>query len=176
MSNWPIVLVCVVLSYGMMHGLLMLISPEKHRRFNLRVNDPFGRVKLPPPDRDTNRGLELEYRLAGFAIVVICGLIAWGSLYSLLGHHAGALPRHEDTPHLAVGKTWWGFAAAAGCLAFGGYALLRPSRVFAWTTGRLLPSGVAVPEPNQIRRGMRFLGTCFIALGIILFWLAFKQN
>ncbi|HKW34138.1 MAG TPA: hypothetical protein VJN92_14095, partial [Candidatus Acidoferrum sp.] len=54
--------------------------------FNIRVNDPFGRLKLPPPDRDPNRGLELEYRLAGLAIVVLCGLIAWGSLYSLLGH------------------------------------------------------------------------------------------
>lgn len=88
MSNWLIVLVCVVvLSYGMIHGLLMLISPEKHRRFNLRVNNPFGRLKLPPPDRDINQGLELEYRLAGLAIVVMCGFIAWGSVYSLLGHH-----------------------------------------------------------------------------------------
>lgn len=177
MSNWPIVLVCVVLSYGMMHGLLMLTSPEKHRRFNLRVNDPLGRVKLPPPDRDTNRGLELEYRLAGFAIVVMCGLIAWGSLYSLLGHHhEQTLPRHEGTPTVAIGKTWWGFVAAAGCLVFGAYAFLRPLSVYGWTTLRLLPSGVAVPEHNQIRRGMRFLGTCFILLGLILFWLGLKRQ
>lgn len=178
MSNWPIVLVCVVvLSYGIIHGLLMLISPEKHRRFNLRVNDPFGRVELPPPNRDTNRGLELEYRFAGFAIVVMCCLIAWGSLYGLLGHHhEQTLPRHEGTPTVAIGKTWWGFVAAAGCFVFGVYAFLRPVSVYAWTTLRSLPSGVAAPAPNQIRRGIRFLGTCFIVLGLILLWLALRQN
>ena len=178
MPNWPIVVVCVVvLSYGMIHGLLMLISPEIHRRFNIRVNDPFGRLKLPPRDRDPNRGLELEYRLACLAIVVMCGLIAWGSLYSVLGHyHEQTLPRHEGTPTVAIGKTWWGFLAAAGCVVFGAYAFLRPLSVYGWTTLRLLPSGVAVPEPNQIRRGMRFLGTCFIVLGLILFWLALKRQ
>lgn len=152
MSNRPIVLVCVVvLSYGIIHGLLMLISPEKHRRFNLRVNDPFGRLKLPPPDRDTNRGLELEYRLAGFAIVVMCGLIAWGSLYSLLGHHhEQTLPRHDGTPTVAIGKTWWGFVAATGCLVFGAYAFLRPFSVYGWTTRRLLPSGVSPREPSAV--------------------------
>jgi hypothetical protein len=163
----------------MIHGLLMLISPEKHRRFNLRVNNPFGRLKLPPAERDINHGLELEYRLAGLIIVVMCGLIAWGSVYSLLGHHhEQILPGHEGTPAIAIaiGKTWWGFVAAAGCFVFGAYAFLRPFSVYGWTTRRLLPSGVALPEPNEIRRGMRILGTCFMALGIILFWLALKQN
>jgi CDP-diglyceride synthetase len=177
-SNWPIVVVCVVvLTYGMIHGLLMLISPDTHRRFNIRVNDPFGRIKLPPRDRDPNRGLELEYRLAGLAGVLVCVLIAWGTLDSLLGHHYGEpLPKHGTTPTIAFGKSWRGFVAAAGCLVFGAYAFLRPLSVYGWTTLRLLPSGVAVPEPNQIRRGMRFLGTCFIVLALILFWLELKQQ
>jgi CDP-diglyceride synthetase len=177
-SNWPIILVCALaILYGMVHAVLMLVSPAKHRRFNLRVNDPFGRLKLRPPDRGTDHGLELEYRLVGLAGILVCILIAWGSLDSLLGHHYGeSLPKHAATPTIAIGKTWWGFVAATGCLAFGLYASLRPFGVYRWTTGRLLPSGVAPPEPNQIRRGMRFLGTCFMALGVILFWLAFKQN
>jgi len=176
-SNWVIIVVFeLAVLYGMLHGLLMLVSPERHRRFNLRVNDPFGRLKSPPPDRDTDRGLELEYRLAGLGLVLGCSVMAWGSLTSLLGHYHGeTLPRHAPIPTIAIGKTWWGFVAAAGCLVFGVYAFLRPSCVYAWTTGRLLPSGVAPPESNQIRRGMRFLGSCFMALGVILFWLALKN-
>jgi hypothetical protein len=161
----------------MIHGLLMLISPEKHRRFNLRVNNPFGRLKLPPPDHDINQGLELEYRLAGLGMVVMCGFIAWGSVYGLLGHrHEQILPGQERTPAIAIGKTWWGFVAAAGCFVFGACAFLRPFIVHGWKARSLLPSGVALPEPNKIRRGMRILGTCFMALGMILFWLALKQN
>ena len=178
MSNWPIILVCALaILYGMVHAVLMLVSPAKHRRFNLRVSDPFGRLKLRPPDRDTDHGLELEYRLVGLAGILVCILIAWGSLHSLLGHHyVESLPKHGATPMIAFGKDWWGFVAAAGCLVFGAYAFLRPLSVYGWTTLRLLPSGVAVPEPNQIRRGMRFLGTCFIVLGLILFWLALKRQ
>jgi hypothetical protein len=176
--NWVIIVVCVVILYGLVHGLLMLVSPAKHRRFNLRVSDPFGTLKLRPPDHDPDPGLELEYRLAGLALAVVCSLIAWGSLDSLLGrHHGESLRQHGATPTIiAFGKNWWGFVAATGCFAFGMYAFLRPLSVHQWSTKPLLSSSQLPPEPTQIRLGMRFLGACFMALGVILFWLAVKQN
>jgi hypothetical protein len=163
-SNWPIVVVCVVvLSYGMVHAVLMLVSPAKHRRFNLRVSDPFGRLKLRPTDRDTDHGLELEYRLAGFAGILVCILIAWGSLHSLLGHHyVESLPKHGAAPPtIAIGKTWWGFVAAAGCLVFGAYAFLQPFQLYRWSTARVLPSSVAPPRTRSGSQGRAILGDLF---------------
>lgn len=176
MPNWLIALVCMIgISYGMLHALLMLISPSTHRRFNLRVTDPFRKVKLRTPERDTNPGLELQYRLAGLVGVLGCIFIAWGILDSLLGHHRGQ-PLHGQAPapRIALGRTSWGFIGSGGFFLFGLYAYFWPFRVYEWGIKRAFPPSVATPEPNQIRKGGRLLGICFMILGVISFLFALK--
>ena len=168
MPNWLIFCVsAIVLLYGMLHGLLMLVSPSRHRRFNLRISDPFGK-RFTVGDSDDNRGLELGYRLAGFGILIMCTLMVLGSADSLLGHHHGEpLPRHVATPAFEFGKYWWDWIASAGFFLFGLYAFLRPSQLHWWSTARALPSSILPPEPNQVRKGGRILGICFMILGVI---------
>ncbi len=55
----------------------MLLSPTRHRRFVAWLNSGFRRSRLSPVSSDVSRGLELEYRLAGLAILVMCGWLAW---------------------------------------------------------------------------------------------------
>lgn len=174
MSNWILLLVgALVILYGMLHGVLMLISPPKHRRFNLRVNDPFSRLKWRPPESDSDHGPELGYRLAGLGIVIMCGLIAWGVFHSFFPG-TSPLPQRPTTPTMAIGKNWWGFVSAAGCLLFGVYAFLSPFHVYQWSVRRLVSSTERRPEPNKIRRGIRFLAICFIIIGVTSIWLQLK--
>lgn len=171
MSTWVMVIVGILMIYGMTHGLLMLISPAKHRKFNLRLSDPFGRLKWKPDD-DGSDGLELGYRLTGLGILVICSLIAWGSLLAPFAHYfQGSSSRHGAALTIALGKKWWGFVAAGGCFLFGAYAFLFPLHVYQWSVKRMVSSNQELPEPSKIRKGNRFLGICFIILGAVSFWL-----
>ena len=78
MSAWLLIIaVCIGICLGFIHGILMLLSPTRHRRFVVWLNSGFRRSRLSPVSRDVSRGLELEYRLAGLAILVMCGWLAW---------------------------------------------------------------------------------------------------
>ena len=78
MSAWVVILaVCIGICLGFIHGILMLVSPDRHRRFVVWLNSRFGRSRLLPASRDDSRGLELEYRLAGLGILVMCAWLAW---------------------------------------------------------------------------------------------------
>lgn len=171
MSIWIITIVGILVIYGMIHGLLMLFSPAKHRKFNLRVIDPFGKLKWKPTD-DRGDGLELGYRLSGVGILVMCSLIAWGSLVTPFIHYfQEPSGRHGAALTIALGKKWWGLVAAGGSLFFGAYAFLFPLHVYQWSVKAIVSSKQELPEPDKIRKGSRFLGVCFIILGLTSFWL-----
>src|SRR5579885_1405248 len=65
MPTWLTIAWTLGLLYGIVHGMLMLVSPAKHRKFNLLLNDPFRTIKLRIPESEDGRGLELGYRLGG---------------------------------------------------------------------------------------------------------------
>ena len=176
MPNWlSLCISAIVLLFGIVHGLLMLLSPAKHRRFNLRVNDPFRRLRSPEEGSDDSRGLELGYRLAGLGVLIMCMLIAWGVSSSLLGYHHGKpISEHTASPTVTAAKDWWGLVASAGFFLLGLCAFLRPLQLYRWTTARALPSSVPPAQPQQIQRGGQLLGICFMTIGLICFFLALK--
>ncbi|HZU42240.1 MAG TPA: hypothetical protein VE994_06185 [Terriglobales bacterium] len=177
MPTWLTIAWTLGLLYGIVHGMLMLVSPAKHRKFNLLLNDPFRTIKLRIPESEDGRGLELGYRLGGLALMVGCTVMLLGSLQgAIVNHHSESLPKHPGTPTNDLGKDWWGLIAAAGFFLFGIYAFLQPQRVYQWGPRRALPSNLAMPTPDQIRRSGKILGICFVALGVILCVLLITNN
>jgi hypothetical protein len=177
MSTWVIIVaICIGISFGCAHGILMLMSPRQHRRFVVWLNSGFRRSRFLRVSRDVSRGLEIEYRLAGLGIVVMCGWLAW----ELLGDIRDRLfniPEHQAAPSLtsrpySLGGAWApvAIAIATGLSAF--YFLRSPDAAAQWAT-KSLPLQQAEPaNSKRSRRGMQFLGACFLCVSLYFFWVA----
>jgi hypothetical protein len=121
MSAWVIILaVCIGICLGFIDGILMLISPARHRRFVVWLNSGFRRSRLLPASRDVSRGLEFEYRLAGLGILVMCGWLAWelqgdvrDRLFNTPKHHVEAT-RPYSTVYFCSSREFPS-AARVGC-------------------------------------------------------------
>ncbi len=60
--------------YGLAHSILMVASPQKHKKLLIWLRTRIGRSRLEyGTGLQQQPGLHLEYRLAGLALLAICG-------------------------------------------------------------------------------------------------------
>jgi hypothetical protein len=176
MSVWVLVIaVCIGICLGIVHGILMLLSPTQHRRFIVWLNSGFRRPRLSPLSHDVSRDLELEYRLAGLGILVMCGWLAWelqGDVRDRLFNTREHLAQSPGltAPLYSLGGTWapLAIAIATGLSAF--YFLRSPDAAAQWATKNLPLQATDSTDSKWSRRGMQFLGACFLCVSLYFLW------
>jgi hypothetical protein len=174
MPDWVFFLAgTVTLCWGMTHGLLMLTSPPKHRRFVFWLNTRFRRSELQSSDEDLRRGLELQYRLAGLGIVALCGWLGSVFFHRLLDGHLKAIPAVPSPPR--AGEMWFPFAAGLAAILVGLWFLRKPEAAFLWSI-KELPVRQEIPDSKRkrIRRGFQVFGLCIVAFGLGFVWVGIK--
>jgi hypothetical protein len=174
MADWVLFLAGIVMiCLGMTHGLLMLMSPPRHRRFVFWLSTRFRRSELQSSDEDLRRGLELQYRLAGLGIVAGCGWLGSIFLRRLLDGHLKAVPTVPPPPD--VGAMWFPFAAGLAAISGGLWFLRKPEAAFLWSI-KELPVRQEIPDSKRgrIRRGFQVFGLSFVAFGLALLWVGIK--
>jgi hypothetical protein len=166
-----ILAVGVVICLGIVHGTLMLLSPVRHRRLVAWITHGFRRSGLMRVAEDAPRGFELQYRLAGLTITLMCGWLAWNLLNDVMnGHFKTPQQPIAVTPFYGPGGEWAFFVIGLFTGLTGFYFLRRPERAAQWAIKDRPVRRDKPLDSTRTRTGMRIFGLCFVAVSVYCFW------
>ena len=151
--------------FGLVHGVLMMCSPDMHRRFVFCLNF-LGRSKLVLSEDTGGLLRQIEYRLAGALLTLVCGSLCWVALRDLSRN----LPKFEL--HDPVGT----LSLASLILLVGLAIIAKPHYAYQLAMRGLRPRPDSLPEPKQIQRGMRLMGALILFAAASLLLSQIKQK
>lgn len=159
------VLFTVVISFGALHAILMLVSPQTHRRFSLWLSTIGRHSKVRLDEQRSEKGLELSYRVAGFIGLATVAVFTWVLINGLIRSHGllSPAPKGPTEPR----PTWLPFVVGFAAIIGGVYCINRPEGLFRWTSKAAL--GLRDDKPfgiKGIRRGGLLMGLCLIGFGL----------